>query len=172
MNAQEYRQLKAQKPKGDAIDVTLPSGAVFKLRKVSMVPYALSANMPRVLQQKAAESWKAEGLMESDGPLAQKLQAENVEDNKQALILVSKVIQDACVSPRIEVGGGVDALDPSELEEPDVWHIFKWATNQLPGSVVETAGGPVEHDALAKFRKQPARKSRTRTPLEEVLAAP
>jgi hypothetical protein len=172
MNAQEYRQLKAQKPKGDAIDVTLPSGAVFKLRKVSMVPYALSANMPRVLQQKAAESWKAEGLMESDGPLAQKLQAENVEDNKQALILVSKVIQDACVSPRIEVGGGVDALDPSELEEPDVWHIFKWATGQLPGSVVETAGGPVEHDALAKFRKQPARKSRTRTPLEEVLAAP
>jgi hypothetical protein len=171
MNAQEYRQLKAQKPKGDAIDVTLPSGAVFKLRKVSMVPYALSANMPRVLQQKAAESWKAEGLMESDGPLAQKLQAENVEDNKQALILVSKVIQDACVSPRIEVGGGVDALDPSELEEPDVWHIFKWATNQLPGSVVETAGGPVEHDALAKFRKQPARKSRVRANGDAVSSA-
>ena len=168
--ASAYRQKKKEFVESrPAEPVTLPSGAVFLLRRADRLAYVVVGSLPRNLTTVAVEAMKKDGLMKEPGKFAPgveehlaaaKLTEGEVDDSLQ---MMARTVLEACVSPRLVVGAtGEDELDPSELTDDDFRYIFRWAIGQEGEPKAQTEDGEVPVSSLEKFRKRPARLARTR----------
>lgn len=137
-SATEYRRRPATTD-GSTQLVTLPSGFVWELRPPNILAYIATGRYPQSLVTKAREAWAKNGVMSDEQK--QKLGEETLkemgdDEMSQLLIFMRTLVQDACVKPRIVVGGtGEDELDPVEVDPVDFKFIFSWCMNHggVPG---------------------------------------
>lgn len=135
-SAAEYRKRQANS-EGATQLVKVPSGFVWELRPPNMLAYIATGRYPQSLVNSARKAWKKNGVL----PTTQKAGEELVkhasdEEMAQLLIFMRTLVQDACVKPRIVVGGmGDDELDPVEVDPADFKFIFNWCMSHggVPG---------------------------------------
>lgn len=144
--AAEYRR-RPIGAEGSTQLVTLPSGFVWELRPPNILAYIATGRYPQSLVTKAREAWSKNGVMSEKQK--QKLGEETLkemsdDEMSQLLIFMRTLVQDACVKPRIVVGGmGDDELDPVEVDPVDFKFIFSWCMKH---------GGVPGIDSLESFR--------------------
>jgi hypothetical protein len=153
-SAAEYRKRPAA-AEGSTQLVKLPSGFVWELRAPNMLAYMATGRYPQSLVNKGLEVWKKNGVIPEDEQLEvgkQIIKEMKDEEIAQTLIFMRTLVQDACVKPRIVVGGvGEDELDPVEVDPEDFKFIFSWCIKH---------GGVQGIKALENFRGgQPRRTS-------------
>lgn len=146
-SAAEYRR-RPITAEGSTQLVTVPSGFVWELRPPNILAYIATGRYPQSLVAKAREAWAKNGVMSDEQK--QKLGEETLkemgdDEMSQLLIFMRTLVQDACVKPRIVVGGmGDDELDPVEVDPADFKFIFSWCMNH---------GGVPGIESLESFRR-------------------
>lgn len=152
VTAAEYRKRRATSERPTQF-VTVPSGFVWELRAPNILAYMATGRYPQSLVNKGLEAFKANGtldtktLSEADKKkLGEKVVRESTDEEiAQTLIFMRQIVVDACVNPRIVVGGmGEDELDPVEVDPDDFRFIFNWCMNH---------GGVAGVDGLQSFRE-------------------
>lgn len=133
-------------------ELTLPSGAVFSVRRPSPEIAIKAGRLPSSLATKFNHSKAKKG--ETITQIGERvLKTLTDEELKAYLGYATDLVADVTVSPRLVVGAsGEDEMDPSDLESADFWHLFGWASaggNTLP---VKTKGGELTVDELETFR--------------------
>lgn len=150
-SAAEYRKRPAT-TEGTTQLVTLPSGYVWELRAPNILAYMATGRYPQSLVNKGLEAWKKNGVLPEDKQLeVGKKIVKEMSDGEisQTLIFMRTLVQDACVKPRIVVGGvGEDELDPIEVDPADFKFIFSWCIKH---------GGVQGIEALENFRGRQSR---------------
>lgn len=137
-SASEYRRRPANAD-GSTQLVTLPSGFVWELRPPNILAYIATGRYPQSLVTKAREAWAKNGVMsdEQKQKMGEEALKEMGDDEiSQLLIFMRTLVQDACVKPRIVVGGmSEDELDPIEVDPVDFKFIFSWCMSHggVPG---------------------------------------
>lgn len=133
--AQRRQILESQK----GVEVELPSGFTFELKKVDVQVYIRSGRLPDSLLKRGASGWKKLAELAASDPEA--LGEKDAQDAVSALVFMRDVVQEACVNPRIVPGTeDPDELDPKDLSEEDFNFIFEWATYQEKGGRAESLG--------------------------------
>lgn len=169
-SAAEYRKRQSNTEGGTQL-VTVPSGFVWELRPPNILAYIATGRYPQSLVNKARKAWKKTGILPTNKAGEELIKESSDEEVAQLLIFMRTLVQDACVKPRIVVGGmGEDELDPVEVDPTDFKFIFSWCMSYggVPGieSLESFRGGQqrgtssVESDGK-KLRTRP-RKAVTR----------
>jgi hypothetical protein len=146
MKAHEYRK-KRQEEEATA-DVTLPSGAVFKMRRPPLEVWAATGRIPQSFLRAMLDAQEAGS-------------ASNInlttEETLDGFSFVAEAIVYACVEPRVGVKpNNEDILDLAELDPADFAFLTRWVQSNAPDVPVRTAGGELELNKLQRFRqKQP-----------------
>lgn len=134
--AAEYRR-RTIGAEGSTQLVTLPSGYVWELRPPNILAYIATGRYPQSLVNKARAAWKKTGILPATDEAGEELVKEaSDEEMAQLLIFMRTLVQDACIKPRIVVGGmGEDELDPIEVDPVDFKFIFSWCMSHggVPG---------------------------------------
>lgn len=134
--AAEYRKRQG-KAEGATQLVKVPSGFVWELRPPNILAYIATGRYPQSLVNSARKAWKKTGILPTTDKAGEELikQASD-EEMAQLLIFMRTLVQDACIKPRIVVGGmGEDELDPVEVDPTDFKFIFSWCMSHggVPG---------------------------------------
>ncbi len=146
--ASEYRKRRSVSSRPTQL-VTVPSGFVWELRAPNILAYMATGRYPQSLVNKGMEAFKANGsIPESEVDRLkigeEVIQKSSDEEIAQTLIFMRQIVTDACVNPRIVVGGtGDDELDPVEVDPDDFRFIFNWCLEH---------GGVAGVDGLRTFR--------------------
>lgn len=141
--AAEYRKRRDTSKRPTQL-VKTPSGFMWELRAPNILAYMATGRYPQSLVNKGMEAWKKTGKID-EKELGERLVKESSDEEiAQTLIFMRQIVTDACVKPRIVVGGiGEDELDPIEIDPDDFRFIFNWCM---------THGGVQGIDALNTFR--------------------
>lgn len=161
MKASDYRKLRAASEL--TAEVTLPSGAVFTLRRPPLQVWIAAGKIPQSFLLK----------MQSGANPTAAVEAMDSKETMQALTFVRDAIVYACVSPRLVPGTTADdELDPAELHPEDFTFLSKWIMTGSPDVPVATKGGEVPAESLDRFRqKQPGGVAGTGADGEQVQSA-
>ena len=148
MKARDYRRLRQQREV--TADVTLPSGAVFTLRRPSLDLWIASGRMPQTFLRAMLETQQAT-------PGAQVVFS--AEETMDGIHFVRDLVCFACVSPRVAINpASEDVLDLAELDATDYQFLASWVQSGSPDVPVQTESGEVPQEGVARFRpKQPGR---------------
>ncbi len=148
MKARDYRRLRQQREV--TADVTLPSGAVFTLRRPSLDLWIASGRMPQTFLRAMLETQQAT-------PGAQVVFS--AEETMDGIHFVRDLVCFACVSPRVATNpASEDVLDLAELDAADYQFLASWVQSGSPDVPVQTESGEVPQEGVARFRqKQPGR---------------
>jgi hypothetical protein len=148
MKARDYRRLRQQREV--TADVTLPSGAVFTLRRPSLDLWIASGRMPQTFLRAMLETQQAT-------PGAQVVFS--AEETMDGIHFVRDLVCFACVSPRVATNpASEDVLDLAELDAADYQFLASWVQAGSPDVPVQTESGEVPQDGIGRFRqKQPGR---------------
>lgn len=148
MKARDYRRLRQQREV--TADVTLPSGAVFTLRRPSLDLWIASGRMPQTFLRAMLETQQAT-------PGAQVVFS--AEETMDGIHFVRDLVCFACVSPRVATNPtSEDVLDLAELDAADYQFLASWVQAGSPDVPVQTESGEVPQEGVARFRqKQPGR---------------
>ena len=148
MKARDYRRLRQQREV--TADVTLPSGAVFTLRRPSLDLWIASGRMPQTFLRAMLETQQAT-------PGAQVVFS--AEETMDGIHFVRDLVCFACVSPRVATNpASEDVLDLAELDAADYQFLASWVQSGSPDVPVTTENGEVPQEGVARFRqKQPGR---------------
>lgn len=163
--AAEYRKRQST-AEGTTQLVTVPSGFVWELRPPNILAYIATGRYPQSLVNRAREAWRKNGVLPKTDEAGEELvKAATDDEMAQLLIFMRTLVQDACVKPRIVVGGmGDDELDPVEVDPEDFRFIFSWCMSHggVPGieSLENFRGGQPRRTAGAK---SDGKKLRTRS---------
>lgn len=162
MNAKQYRRLRQQVER--TADVTLPSGAVFTLRRPSLDLWVASGRMPQNFLKAMLEAQNA--------TLAAQINF-SAEEQMDGIHFVRDLVCYACVNPRVAVNpDSEDVLDLGELSPEDYQFLANWVQVGSPDVPVATATGEVPQERVARFLpKQPGRATGTGTDGVEVRDA-
>lgn len=154
MKARDYRRLRQQREV--TADVTLPSGAVFTLRRPSLDLWIASGRMPQTFLRAMLETQQAT-------PGAQVVFS--AEETMDGIHFVRDLVCFACVSPRVAINpASDDVLDLAELDAADYQFLASWVQSGSPDVPVQTESGEVPQDGIGRFRpKQPGRVTGTST---------
>lgn len=134
--AERYRRIKAERAKNEElVDVSCPSGMVFKCRRPNVASFITSGLLPMSFASKLATAAESEGG----------LQSLDWQDLAKTIEFTNALVKSVCVSPKIVENprDGQDEIGYGELELDDYGAIVKWA---LPG------GG--EAESLENFHQQ------------------
>lgn len=158
-----YRHKRSQKLASKTPEwVTVPSGVQFYLRKVGMMAYALAGHMPRGLSADAVDAWKERGI-DAGEEESVSVTPTQVEDGQRNVALMARILQEACVLPKLTNNPqNDDELDPVDLDDDDVLFIVRWATGQM-GGVTLQGGQVMSMTNLKSVPKKPGRRIRTGT---------
>lgn len=141
MKASEYRKRKAERE--PIADLTLPSGAIFKVRRPPLQVWITSGKVP----QSFVRSMLNANL---NGITAEAL---DPEETVSGLIFLRDAILYAVVEPRLIPGGtGENELDPAELDPEDFEFLQRWILRGSPGVPVLTKEGETTIESLNRFR--------------------
>jgi len=127
---QKYREqvakYRAEREKNGE-PVTCPSGFVWILKPVDVQGFVMTGRMPQSLLEKFLKSAKERGIMPSEMEPGDVPNIES-EEALASLKFLRDLVSEACVDPRIVIGGtGDDEIDPSEVESEDFKFIVNWA---------------------------------------------
>lgn len=131
--AAAYREsVRKKREEQKTVTVTLPSGFEWELRPPDLQGYMMTGRMPESLVQEFLKSAEKRGITPEElqsmsdlekfaaTPLSQ-------EETVLSLIFMRELVRDACVNPRIVVGGsGDDEIDPTEIDPEDFKFIVQW----------------------------------------------
>lgn len=135
------RRLTSERP---SQFVTVPSGFVWELRAPNILAYMATGRYPQSLVHKGLEAFKTNGTLDHEALGKQVVKESTQEEIAETLIFMRQIVVDACVKPRIVVGGmGDDELDPVEVDPDDFRFIFSWCMSH---------GGVAGIDGLQSFR--------------------
>jgi hypothetical protein len=158
----KYRQKRAERQANKTPEwIMVPSGVQFYLRKVGMMAYAIAGHMPRGLSADALDAWKERGI--DAGEETETPTTAPVEDGQRNVVLMARILQEACVLPKLTTNPqNDDELDPADLDDDDVLFIVRYATGQM-GSVTLEGGQVMSMTNLKSVPKKPGRRVRTGT---------
>lgn len=144
MNAKEYRKLASAKQSEVAVfDVTLPSGAVWKLKEPPIQQFVLSGKLPSSLAAKMAKA-----VSKSNGDVASaKADAINelsADDLLDSLAFGRDLLLYCAVSPKIALEPTADdEIKPEEILPDDFTFLINWVMK-----------GGDSGDSLSTFRPE------------------
>lgn len=145
MKASEYRKRKAKAEL--TAQITLPSGAVFTMRRPPLDLWIASGKVPQSFLRAMLQAQEA-------GPNADvNLSADETIDG---LTFVTESVIYACVEPRVALNPeSDDVLDLAELDTDDFQFLTGWVQQGCPGVPVRTkSGGEVQVESLQRFRQK------------------
>lgn len=150
-SASEYRKRKSTSDRPTQL-VTVPSGFVWELRAPNILAYMATGRYPQSLVNKGLESFKANSTIKDKQAFGEEIIKKSTDEEiAQTLIFMRQIVTDACVNPRIVVGGvGEDELDPVEIDPDDFRFIFNWCM---------THGGVPGVEGLESFREGSKRRT-------------
>lgn len=134
-SASEYRKIAAAKrAKKETFMVPVPSGFTWELQRPDLEGYIMTGRVPETLVNQFLTSAISRGII--PGEVQSQMQATvdrikkiplNPQETMAGLIFVRELVREACVNPRIVVGGvGEDEIDPSEVDPDDFKFIMSW----------------------------------------------
>lgn len=128
---------------------TLPSGAVFTLRRPPLDVWSTWGKLPQHFVRTLMKAGEAGGL-----------RAEEMSDaDSDAMVnFLRDAVIYACVEPKLKMGAAEDddALDPNDLAAADFQYLVTWIMAGSPSVPVKTKGGQTSVQSLESFRqKQP-----------------
>lgn len=124
--------------------VTVPSGFIWELRPPNILAYMATGRYPQSLVSKGLDAFKANGTMDKESLGREMIRTSSDDEIAQTLVFMRQIVTDACVNPRIVIGGmGENELDPIEVDPDDFRFIFSWCMNH---------GGVAGVDGLQSFR--------------------
>ncbi len=143
--ASEYRK-RAQSA---LADVTVPSGAVFKMRAFDPADWMGAEYTPDHILQAFLD------LQAEAGTLAESAQNDPGVLRKFGPVM-NHIIAYCAVDPVVkieEAEAGEDDLWVKHISYEDRYHLFLYLTKQLPDAAVATRQGSVTVDAVTRFRE-------------------
>lgn len=145
MKASEYRK-KKQKAELTG-EITLPSGAVFKMRRPPLDVWIAAGRVP--------QSFLRAMLQAQEGGAAAGVNL-TPDETIDGLAFVTEAVIYACVEPRVALGSTApDVLDLSELDPEDFQFLTTWIQEGCPGVPVRTKqGAEVQVQNLQRFRQK------------------
>lgn len=123
--------------------VKMPSGAIFRLRRVDLEELTLMGELPQSLVSEGLDAWRKQGTAP---PKTEDTQTElpDPDDAIKNLIFLRQTVVENCLEPRIgynEVGVvsllGSNGKAIAKLKKKDFLYAFRWITSQ---EGVEAAG--------------------------------
>jgi hypothetical protein len=127
MNAQDYKQMASAKQGSALIDVTLPSGAVWKLKEPPIQQFVMAGKLPASLAAKmAAIAKKHEGNKDATGKaMVSEIGTEGLMKN---LEFGRDLLLHCAVEPRISIESPVpdDAIAPEDILPEDFEFLIGW----------------------------------------------
>lgn len=174
-SAAEYRQRKAERrdKKEPQWQTNPATGSEFFLRRTGIVGYLVAGAMPHSMTNEALKAWSEQGLASAEQTLLQKIDPRLKREADRNIGLMAKVINDACVIPKLVPGatGENDGeIDPADLDDEDILFIFRWATGRI-GSVSLKGGEVIPVEDLQTFPEQPGSSPGVGLGSEELLTA-
>jgi len=147
MKARDYRRLRQQREV--TAEVTLPSGAVFTLRRPSLDPE---------IEGRTAQTF-LRAMLETQQATPGAQVVFSAEETMDGIHFVRDLVCFACVSPRVAINpASEDVLDLAELDAADYQFLASWVQAGSPDVPVTTENGEVPQEGVARFRqKQPGR---------------
>jgi hypothetical protein len=143
VTAADYRKRRATSDRPTQL-ITVPSGFVWELRAPNILAYMATGRYPQSLVSKGLEAFRKNGTLDKESLGKEIIKQSSDEEIAETLIFMRQIVVDACVNPRIVVGGtGEDELDPVEVDPDDFRFIFKWCMEH---------GGVAGVDGLQSFR--------------------
>lgn len=134
--AERYRRIKAERAKNEElVDVSCPSGMVFKCRRPNIQQFVISGKLPMTLAAKLRDA----------ATLGNQAEELDWDDQVRTVDFINHLVRYAAVSPKIVEfpRPGQDEIGYDEVEIDDYNTIAKWA---MPG------GG--EAESLETFRSE------------------
>lgn len=133
--AAAYRETLRNK-KVETVMVTMPSGFEWELKAPDLQGYIMTGRLPQSLLEQFLSSAERRGLTPEE---LQKIKVEKFEEKPisrdegvASLIFMRELVREACVNPRIVVGGtGDDEIDPTEVDPGDFKFIVDWCLGHL-----------------------------------------
>lgn len=134
--AEEYAALSDNADKGEL--VRMPSGAVFRLRRIDVQGLALIGELPLSLVTEGINAWKEQGKIAA-GENSSESEVKDVDADKaiENLIFLRQTVVDNCLEPRMGFSetGVVSLLDVNgkaiaKLKKKDFVYAWKWITSQ------------------------------------------
>jgi hypothetical protein len=148
--ANAYKQHVAGKELS-LVDVTLPSGFVFKFRKPSAFQVLFQAGeLPQTLSSAAVERWIEDGIItpDEDTPEAK---ADLVKQARTAMNIRDRVLE-LSYKPKLVVGPAKDEteLSTTDVDDDDLEYLYRWvATGGVAGLGPATFPARPQENALA-----------------------
>jgi hypothetical protein len=145
MKAADYRRSRQEaEPTGD---VTLPSGAVFKMRRVPLDLWMAAGLIPQSFLRAMLEA-------QQGGPAAKV--AFSTEETLDGMEFLTRAVIYAALEPKLALTPATDEeLALADLAPEDFQFLIQWVQNGCPGVPVRTLPGKeVELDRLARFRQK------------------
>lgn len=150
--ASDYR--KRKEGREPTVDLALPSGATFTLRRPPLEVWTVSGKIPQALISARTRESGTNCEIGDDELLA-------------SIVFVRDALLYACVSPKLipptpedDLAGrrelGDDELWADELDPEDFEYLANWIKSGCPGVPVKTKGGEVSLDDLSRFRQKRA----------------
>lgn len=145
MKASEYRQKRqAAEVTGD---VTLPSGAVFKMRRPPLDLWMAAGRIPQSFLRAMLEA--------QQGGAGASVQF-SVEETLDGMAFLTEAVIYAAVEPRLALeSDDPEVLLLADLDGEDFRFLTSWIQAGSPGVPVKTStGGEVQLEKLARFRQK------------------
>lgn len=118
--------------------VSMPSGAVFRLRRIDVQEAALIGELPLSLVNQGVAAWRERGLMKTQQAQEQEEDESDYEETANHLIFVRQTVVNNCLEPRIGYSdtGVVSLLNGegkaiAKLKKKDFLYAFQWITSQV-----------------------------------------
>lgn len=150
MKASDYRQLQSKKPTATA-NVTLPSGAVFVLRRPPLDAWTKAGRVPDFFIRLSLEAGQGDAAAVTDSL--------STDEIMSSLKFMREVLLYSVVEPKLKAGAteGDDELDPADIDAEDVEFLTGYILFKgCPDIPVATKEGQVSVTSLGNFRqKQP-----------------
>lgn len=134
--AAAYRESLRNK-KIETVMVPMPSGFEWELKPPDLQGYIMTGRLPQsLLTQFLTMAEKREMTPEElKTPEALKKLSKkplNAEEGISSLIFMRELVREACINPRIVIGGsGDDEIDPTEVDPEDFKFIVDWCLGHL-----------------------------------------
>jgi len=145
MKANEYRK-KAKRAEVTA-EITLPSGAVFTMRRPPLDVWIAAGKVP--------QSFLRAMLQAQEGGASAEINL-SPDETIDGLAFVTEAIIYACVEPKVALNSeSNDVLDLAEIESDDFKFLTNWVQTGAPGVPVKTKQGwEVQVNDLNRFRQK------------------
>lgn len=126
----EYRGRTAEQPAPEIVDVTVPSGFVFKFRKPSAFSMLFTmGELPVAAANAAAEAWREAGVVDPASQASAPLAAPAQKMAEIAFRIRDRVLE-LSYDPKLVVGAARSAreLSTEDLSDVDLEYLFKWVS--------------------------------------------